>query len=109
MSKTHIAKFRIGEVIRHRFAEMRGVIIDVDAVSRAGDKAEPVSLQEAAHRNQPFYYLLAENDQAPYIAYIAEQDLLPDGSGEPVEHPEIMSLFEKDEQGDYRRRRTLLH
>jgi heat shock protein HspQ len=96
-------------VIRHRLGAMRGVIIDVDAVSRADGNAEVISLQEAAHRDQPFYYLLAETDKAPYIAYIPEQDLLPDSSGEPVEHPEILDLLERDGLGGYRRRRGLLH
>jgi len=91
MSKTQVAKFRIGEVTRHRLRAVRGVVVDVDAVSRVDHGTEPASLQEAAHRNQPFYYLLAENNEVPYVAYIAEQDLLADGSGEPIEHPDLPS------------------
>ena len=109
MSKTRVAKFGIGEVTRHRLCAMRGVIFDVDAVSRADGRGEQVSPQEAAHRNQPFYYLLAENDEVPYVAYIAEQDLMPDGTGEPVAHPQVLDLFERDEQGAYRRRRHMMH
>jgi len=107
MSKTRVAKFRIGEVARHRLCAMRGVIFDVDAVSRADGGS--VSLQEAAHRDQPFYYLLAENGEVPYVAYIAEQDLMVDGSSEPVEHPQVVDLFERDAQGAYRRRLGTIH
>ena len=104
MSKTQVAKFRIGEVTRHRLRAVRGVVVDVDAVSRADHGTEPASLKEATHRNQPFYYLLAENNEVPYVAYIAEQDLLADGSGEPIEHPDLPELFELDGHGRYRRR-----
>ena len=44
-------------------------------------------------KDQPFYHLLAENEQSFYVAYVSEQNLLPDNSGEPVDHPDVPDLF----------------
>ncbi len=60
-------------------------------------------------KDQPFYYLFAENDQTPYIAYVSEQNLLADTSDEPVSHPQLDDMFERDENGGYRRRRARMN
>jgi heat shock protein HspQ len=79
MSKTSIAKFKIGQVTRHRVHAFRGVVFDVDPQYADGAVSyEHVHLIEGRQRqDQPFYYLFAENEQAPYIAYVSEQNLLP--------------------------------
>ena len=38
-------------------------------------------------KDQPFYHLLAENDEITYEAYVSEQNLLFDDSDEPIKHP----------------------
>jgi heat shock protein HspQ len=103
MTKTQTARYNIGQVIRHRLYAMRGVIYDVEtsagaAAGRPGDDATGL-----------VYRLFAEDDEIPYEACIAEQDLLPDETGEPVSHPGIGAMFELGEDGDYRRRRQLLN
>ena len=110
-SKMSIAKFGIGQVIRHRLYEFRGVVFDVDPefADREGS-FEAVQLIEARQRrDQPFYYLFAENDRLSYIAYVSEQNLLADLSGEPVSHPQIDDLFEHDPHGGYRRRNMMMN
>ena len=111
MSKTSIAKFKIGQVIRHRVHAFRGVVFDVDPVFADREVSyETVNLIEGRQRkDQPFYYLFAENDQTPYIAYVSEQNLMPDVSDEPVSHPEVDAMFERDEDGSYRCRRALMN
>ena len=52
-------------------------------------------------KDQPFYHLLAENDSSYYIAYVSEQNLLADHSGEPVDHPDIQDLFGPFQEGSY--------
>ena len=106
MSKVSTAKCGIGQITRHRIHAFRGVVFDVDPQFADGDVSyETVQLIEGRQRrDQPFYYLLAENEQAPYIAYVSEQNLLADTSGEPVTHPQLDDLFERDESGSYRRR-----
>ena len=44
-------------------------------------------------KRQPFYHLLAENDDVTYEAYVSEQNLLNDDSEEPIKHPLINEIF----------------
>ena len=111
MRKTAIAKFGIGQVIRHRVHAFRGVVFDVDLVFAERELSyETINLIEGQPRkDQPFYYLFAENEQTPYIAYVSEQNLMPDPSDEPVSHPQLDNLFERDEKGCYRRRNAMMN
>jgi heat shock protein HspQ len=84
---------------------MRGVIFDVDASPGSADVG-PMSTSATPGL---VYSLFAEDGQLPYVACIAEHDLVPDLSGEPVSHPEIGALFELDEGGGYRRRTRSMH
>lgn len=88
------AKFAIGQVVRHRVHPFRGVVFDVDPVF---DNTEEwwLSIPEA-HRpdkDQPFYHLFAENETSYYVAYVSEQNLVPDESGDPVDHPDVTEMF----------------
>ncbi|AWL98720.1 heat shock protein HspQ [Bradyrhizobium amphicarpaeae] len=105
MSKTQFARYNIGQVIRHRLYAMRGVIFDVDT-SFAGTDDEPRTSGAATGL---VYRLFAEDDEVPYVASIAERDLEPDESGEPVRHPGIGAMFEIGEAGRYRRRRLSMN
>jgi heat shock protein HspQ len=88
------AKFRIGQVVKHRIHPFRGVIFDVDPVF-ANTEEWWMSIPEELRprKDQPFYHLFAENETSYYVAYVSEQNLLPDQSGEPVEHPDVPSYF----------------
>lgn len=96
------ARFAIGDVVRHRLFDFRGVIYDIDPVfanSEEWYEAIPKDLQPA--RDQPFYHLLAENADSSYVAYVSQQNLLEDDSGEPVMHPEVGKMFRSDADGKY--------
>jgi heat shock protein HspQ len=100
------ASFSIGEVVRHRMFDFRGVIFDVDPVfanSEEWYQAIPEDIRPS--KDQPYYHLLAENAESSYIAYVSQQNLLPDGLGEPVDHPAIAGMFEEFDKGRYRLRR----
>ncbi len=88
------AKFRIGQVVRHRIYPFRGVIFDVDP-EFANTEEWWLSIPEPVRprKDQPFYHLLAENSETTYVAYVSEQNLLPDESGKPVGHPQVAELF----------------
>ena len=104
------AHFSIGDVVRHRLFDFRGVIFDVDPVfanSEEWYQAIPEEIRPG--KDQPFYHILAENAEASYIAYVSQQNLLPDETGGPVDHPAIEGLFEVDEEGRYRLKPTLRH
>ncbi|WP_102226704.1 heat shock protein HspQ [Acidimangrovimonas sediminis] len=93
MLQTH-AKYNIGQVVRHRKHPFRGVVFDVDAMfSNTEDWYQAIPEESRPSKDQPFYHLLAENDQSYYVAYVSEQNLVPDDTGEPVDHPDLPDLF----------------
>jgi heat shock protein HspQ len=96
------ARFAIGEVVRHRLFDFRGVIFDVDPVfanSEVWYQAIPEELRPS--KEQPFYHLLAENAESSYIAYVSQQNLTPDDSEEPIDHPAIATMFVGLKDGRY--------
>jgi heat shock protein HspQ len=104
------ARFTVGDVVRHRLLDFRGVIFDVDPVFANTEEwyqAIPEGIRPA--KEQPFYHLLAENAEASYVAYVSQQNLESDRSDEPVEHPAIDGLFDRFEDGRYRLRREHRH
>ena len=88
------AKFKIGEIVKHKFLSFRGVIFDVDPTFNNTDEWW-LSIPEEMRpkKDQPFYHLLAENDEITYEAYVSEQNLLTDDSEEPIKHPLIEEIF----------------
>jgi heat shock protein HspQ len=110
MAKARTAKFQIGQIVRHRIYPFRGVIFDIDPEFNNTDEwYESIPEDRRPRKDQPFYHLFAENAESEYIAYVSEQNLLPDTSGEPVRHPQVAEVFEKDESGSYRRRNAILN
>ena len=104
------ARFAIGEVVRHRVFDFRGVVFDVDPVFANSEEwydAIPAAIRP--HKDQPFYHLLAENAESSYVAYVSQQNLVPDDSDEPVEHPAIPGLFSGFEDGRYELKREHRH
>ena len=96
------AKFTIGEVVRHRKHPFRGVIFDIDPeFANTQEWWESIPEDVRPSKDQPFYHLLAENDSSYYVAYVSEQNLVRDMSGEPVEHPEVPALFGAMRNGLY--------
>jgi len=110
MDKPRIAKFKIGQIVRHRLYPFRGVIFDIAPVfANTEEWYQSIPAARRPRKDQPFYHLLAENAETEYVAYVSEQNLLPDTSGEPLRHPQIAEVFEKDEHGSYRRRNAMLN
>ncbi len=97
------ALFSIGQVVRHRLFSFRGVIFDVDPeFSNSEEWWESIPAEIRPEKGQPFYHLFAENDDSSYEAYVSQQNLLPDTSDEPINHPEVPELFGDLEDGQYR-------
>jgi len=95
-------KYALGQVVRHRVYPFRGVIFDVDPIfSHTEEWWESIPEDVRPHKDQPYYHLLAENDTSYYVAYVSEQNLLADESGEPIGHPQVGELFGNLEGGFY--------
>ncbi|MGF1594785.1 MAG: heat shock protein HspQ [Kiloniellaceae bacterium] len=96
------AKFHIGEIVRHRFFPFRGVIFDVDPTfANTEEWWEAIPEAIRPRRDQPFYHLLAENEETAYIAYVSEQNLVVDETGAAVGHPQVEELFDGIVDGRY--------
>ncbi|HUQ13749.1 MAG TPA: heat shock protein HspQ [Novosphingobium sp.] len=104
------ARFGIGDVVRHRLFDFRGVIFDIDPVfANSEEWYDAIPAEVRPHREQPFYHLLAENSESSYVAYVSQQNLLADAEAGPVDHPSVEQLFEDFAEGRYKLRHGLRH
>ena len=104
------ARFAIGDVVRHKVFDFRGVIFDIDPVfANSEEWYEAIPAEMRPRKDQPFYHLLAENDDSAYVAYVSQQNLTDDGESGPVDHPSVPQLFDDFDAGRYRLRRSLTH
>jgi len=104
------ANFSIGDIVRHRLFDFRGVVFDVDPVFTNTDEwYEAIPEQMRPKKDQPFYHLLAENMESTYVAYVSQQNLVPDSTDEPVDHPAISGLFGEFANGRYTLRQLHRH
>lgn len=104
------ARFHLGQVVCHRLFPFRGVIFDVDPeFNNTEEWYESIPAEIRPRRDQPFYHLLAENEDTEYIAYVSEQNLLPDETGEPVRHPQLNDMFVRRSDGSYEPRGPAPH
>ena len=104
------ARFAIGDIVRHRHYDFRGVVFDIDPVfANSEEWYEAIPNEARPHREQPFYHLFAESEDSSYIAYVSQQNLEHDESEEPIDHPAISGLFEPFDHGRYALRREYRH
>ena len=104
------ARFRIGDVVRHRQYNFRGLVFDVDPVfANSEEWYESIPEDVRPAREQPYYHLFAENEEGSYIAYVSQQNLVDDNAGDPVDHPAIDQFFRRFADGTYRMRGERWH
>ena len=110
MNKIRIAKYKIGQVVKHRLYSFRGVVFDIDPeFNNTEEWWESIPAEVRPRKDQPFYHLFAENADTEYVAYVSEQNLLPDTSDTPLRHPQVAQEFVRDEAGDYRPRHNQMN
>jgi heat shock protein HspQ len=106
-TRTH---FSIGDVVCHRLFAFRGVVFDIDPVfANSEEWYQSIPEDIRPPRDQPFYHLLAENEDSAYVAYVSQGNLVADPQGGPVDHPTVRQLFDSFKDGRYRMRRSLTH
>lgn len=104
------ARFAIGDIVRHRVYDFRGVVFDIDPVfANSEEWYQAIPAEVRPSREQPYYHLLAENGESSYVAYVSQQNLLTDGESGPVDHPSVAQLFDDFAEGRYRLRAGLTH
>ena len=105
-----VAKFAIGQKVKHRLFQFRGVIFDVDPVfSNTEEWWQSIPEEIRPHKEQPFYHVFAENEEDHYVAYVSEQNLVEDDSEQPMSHPQILSYFDQDTGGKYNLKPSIAH
>jgi len=110
MDRTRSAKFKIGQVVKHRLFPFRGVVFDIDPeFNNTEEWYQSIPAEVRPSKDQPFYHLFAENSESEYIAYVSEQNLLPDDSGKPLRHPQVKETFERGKDGNYKPREQRLN
>lgn len=104
-----LAKYPIGQPVKHRVYGFRGVVFDVDPeFSNTEEWYQSIPESSRPRRDQPFYHLLAETpEKSPYVAYVSEQNLVPDDDDEPIGHPDLFEFFEDMQDGRYVPRQKL--
>lgn len=104
------ARFAPGDIVRHRMFDFRGVVFDIDPVFANTDEwYEAIPEEIRPSKEQPYYHLLAENGDSSYIAYVSQQNLVADGDGGPIDHPQIEAMFDGLDHGRYRVRAIHRH
>jgi heat shock protein HspQ len=104
------ARFAIGDVVRHKLYDFRGVVFDIDPVfANSEEWYDSIPKEMQPNREQPYYHLLAENGENSYVAYVSQQNLTNDAEGGPVDHPSVDQLFEDFANGRYQLRHGLTH
>ena len=108
--KIRIAKYKIGQVVKHRLYPFRGVVFDIDPeFDNTEEWWNSIPADVRPRKDQPFYHLFAENAESEYVAYVSEQNLLPDTSEKPIRHPQVAEVFVQDDSGAYRPRNSQLN
>jgi heat shock protein HspQ len=104
------AKYAIGQIVRHRIFPFRGIIFDVDPeFDNTEEWYQSIPEDIRPRRDQPFYHLLAENDETEYVAYVSEQNLLADDNPAPVRHPRAREMFTRKADGTYQTKTGFAH
>ena len=86
--------FILGQIVQHRFLGFRGVIFDIDPeFNNTEEWYQSIPKDIRPHKKQPFYHLFAENEEIYYIAYVSQQNLLPDNLKLPIRHSEVKRKF----------------
>jgi heat shock protein HspQ len=110
MNKIRIAKYKIGQVVKHRLYPFRGVVFDIDPqFDNTEEWWQSIPADVRPRKDQPYYHLFAENADTEYVAYVSEQNLLPDTSEKPLRHPQVAEVFVQDGSGAYRPRNGQLN
>ena len=93
------AKFSPGQIIHHRRFDYRGVIVDVDPVYQGSEQWYEQMARSHPPKDEPWYHVLVH--EAEHSTYVAERNLEPDRTGEPIAHPVLDQFFAELRDGFY--------
>ena len=101
--RAEMANYRVGQLVHHKLFDYRGVVVDVDPSFQQSDAWYLLMARSKPDKQQPWYHVLVHDTD--YVTYVAEQNLEPDFSEAPINHPEINQYFGTMKNGMYYSRR----
>ncbi len=101
------ARFALGHLVHHRRFDYRGVIFDVDATFQGTEEWYEEMARSRPPKDRPWYHVLVHDAQ--HTTYVAERNLEPDASQEPIRHPPLEHLLDEFSEGHYRSTRRSAH
>ena len=93
------AKFAIGQLVHHKLFDYRGVIVDVDPTFQGTEEWYERVARSRPPKDRPLYHVLVHDAQ--HMAYVAERNLEPDDSQDPIRHPLLSEFFATFQDGRY--------
>lgn len=98
MSKTQIARFAPGQIVRHNRFGYRGLIFDVDASFRQVGDWFDVMNETHPQKDRPWYHILVDGEK--HTTYVSEDSLMLCEETEEFKHPLLEHLFSCNDGGD---------
>lgn len=99
---TSRTRFRVGQLVHHKLFDYRGVIFDAEATFEGSEEWYEAVARSRPPKDRPWYHVLVHD--AEHTTYVAERNLEPDLTGEPINHPALGHIFEALRDGVYVRR-----
>ncbi len=99
-----VAKWNIGQLIRHRMFNYRGVVYDVDPEFMLSDEWYEQVAKSRPPKEEPWYRVLVDGSNQE--TYVAERNLEADAELVPISHPLTDQLFSGFKDGCYTARKT---
>ena len=93
------AFFSVGDLVHHKLFDYRGVVVDVDPYMMLSDEWYEAVARSRPPKDKPWYRVLVHD--ATHETYVAERNLEPDESEEPIRHPLVGALFSEFSNGRY--------
>ena len=99
VTKITRAQFTVGDLVRHRLFDYRGVVVDVDPNFQSSEEWYEMVAKSRPPKDKPWYHVLVH--QAVHSTYVAERNLEPDQNASPIQHPMLDEFFSRLENGRY--------
>ena len=93
------ARFSVGQVVRHKLFSYRGVVVDVDPKFCGSQEWYRKMASSRPPKNAPWYKVLMHSTENH--TYVAERNLEPDQTGDPISHPDLDAYFLAFIEGTY--------
>ncbi len=93
-------RYTVGQLVRHKLFDYRGVIVDVHTGYRGTDEWYDEVAKSKPPKDQPWYEVLVHDSAR--VTYVADRNLELDVTGMPVAHPLIRIFFSEFDRGNYR-------